>query len=953
MKTAIREWLAASSPRFKLVMASTVLAALLLLGVRLAEDALQQQATATHRNREMRLRGLLDRIVASQDLGFYLGDFVWELLADIRSEWDDSYALRSNRDACNNRLETDLSCFFVQSGRLARVVPATDTRRLLMGKLIGAMGLSGDPLRRAARELDPQIRHEFGKRLSLVYLLRRSGEYIPIRTSQGPGLLLIDRYAGKRGLGLIFNTIHPTLWPGIRRYEKRLARFRGVLAKGLPEQGLWIPPRGVSPRAMKTAWEQAQRQGMGLINSDGLSWLFERDRVGRVIGLVVRHRGNSLGKQGEALIFLLAGLVFIFGVHRINIALEGGESFISIRIQLRLLFLGVTLLPGLSALALGWLYLQDQEDRLRNAAFADGINRLQSLEAGYTRTRGEQIRCYQALASESIGLPAKKAEFQKVFDAYHGQELIRYFLAMDGDNHFIYQSFGQNRADIIPLMEFLGRAAVRRWAPDRLPGGGADRVNAKDLWIEQVTSTEELGWSVVVDRPETILELKTGLGVAMIWWKVFPGLATGPAFIACIQETEEFLKRYLGLALQSGSGWKDLKIFDGRPFVISPDVAHLQDRRKLEILFTLAEKTNRTEQRQIELSSGLSWVVARPDTLIGRFDLAIIRNAERELQRLASFRWGMMAGVLLALLVAVAAGQLLTGLILVPVADLEDGIEHIRQRRAGVEVPFRRDDEFGELARVFNRTLSELKELELARVVQTSLLPSKTPQIPGYSLAAVNLSATDLSGDYYDLLPLPHDELLTVIGDVTGHGASAALAMAMAKATVVYRLADGERLPKPILDSLNEVFFRELRSQRKFMTLLASLFSLSDHTIRMENAGHNYPLFYSAATGRIEQLTMIGFPLGLRRQANRESMERTFSPGDAIIFYTDGFTECTMPDESQFGDDTFVELIERTIRPGLPAKKILEELLAELHRVRRPGPLNDDITLVILRRNSV
>ena len=215
----------------------------------------------------------------------------------------------------------------------------------------------------------------------------------------------------------------------------------------------------------------------------------------------------------------------------------------------------------------------------------------------------------------------------------------------------------------------------------------------------------------------------------------------------------------------------------------------------------------------------------------------------------------------------------------------------------------------------------------------------------------MNLSATDLSGDYYDILPLPGGDLLTVIGDVTGHGASAALAMAMAKASVVYRLADGERLPRPVLDSLNEVFFQELRSQRKFMTIQVSTFLPADHTLRIENAGHNYPLFHEAATGKTRALEMIGLPLGVRRKAQRDAREQVFAPGDAVIFYTDGFVECMMPDGTQLGDDAFVALIDRTITPERSARDILEELLAELHRVRRPGPLNDDITLVILRRN--
>ncbi|HOY65822.1 MAG TPA: SpoIIE family protein phosphatase, partial [Candidatus Ozemobacteraceae bacterium] len=105
------------------------------------------------------------------------------------------------------------------------------------------------------------------------------------------------------------------------------------------------------------------------------------------------------------------------------------------------------------------------------------------------------------------------------------------------------------------------------------------------------------------------------------------------------------------------------------------------------------------------------------------------------------------------------------------------------------------------------------------------------------------------------------------------------------------------------------------------------------------------------AAGTTTYLEMTGFPLGVRKKAERDTIERLLEPGDAFIMYTDGYTECTTPTGEQIGDDALRAIAGRLAGRRGTARDLLDGLLLELDLRRAPGPLGDDVTLVVLRRD--
>ncbi|HNV68685.1 MAG TPA: SpoIIE family protein phosphatase [Candidatus Ozemobacteraceae bacterium] len=503
------------------------------------------------------------------------------------------------------------------------------------------------------------------------------------------------------------------------------------------------------------------------------------------------------------------------------------------------------------------------------------------------------------------------------------------------------------------MIDNLARSGIRKFSPHRLPLEEQGRVKPIDVLMESLCSAEELGWSQINGRPGRLLSLGVSGGRTLVYWNVFPALASGPAFMFGGQEPEHLVRNHITELAQAEQTRGEIN----GVFVAHLDVVPERSAawsREMRTLAQLAERTRRVQQRQLTVDGRTVWAVAMIDSHAGRYALIHAYDATQDMKSLGRMRFGICLSIIPVLLMAWGAGLLLGDLLLHPISDLERGIEAIRSRDTSHRIPVRRDDEFGSLARLFNQSLLELKELELAREVQGSLLPRELPRINGWSIGGVNVTASDLGGDYYDLLATHEGkEWVMCVGDVTGHGASAALAMAMAKAGLTYRLNQGEVALKPLLDSLNLIFYNELRSSRKFMTMVLNRFCPATGDIEFENAGHNYPLIYRRATAVSEFVQMVGSPLGVKRKGVRDSAKHRLDPGDAVLCYTDGYPECSLSSGEFMGDEAMKQRFEELCRTGHDAASIVQHLLQDLQQRRSPGPLQDDVTLVVIKREEV
>ena len=285
-----------------------------------------------------------------------------------------------------------------------------------------------------------------------------------------------------------------------------------------------------------------------------------------------------------------------------------------------------------------------------------------------------------------------------------------------------------------------------------------------------------------------------------------------------------------------------------------------------------------------------------------------------------------------------------------PVGDLSKGILAIRNRIKDFSIPVRRNDELGELAKAFNKVISEFDELEYGKIVQDSLLPPGPPQIEGYDIAFFTISATDLAGDYHDTVTLEDGRISIILGDVSGHGISASLAMAMAKATFNYAKSQKVKFPEEFMDMLNIMFNKELKPRNKLMTLISMALTPETGEVIFDNAGQSYPAYYTASTQTCEEIKMPSLPLGGMKKRKKKPITKMMEPGDAFIFYTDGMIEASAANGEMFGYERFFEMFTEQMKHNAKSKDAINAIFQAMDNFREPGPRSDDITMIIVKR---
>ncbi len=236
------------------------------------------------------------------------------------------------------------------------------------------------------------------------------------------------------------------------------------------------------------------------------------------------------------------------------------------------------------------------------------------------------------------------------------------------------------------------------------------------------------------------------------------------------------------------------------------------------------------------------------------------------------------------------------------------------------------------------------QELQVARLIQQTLLPKQLPQLPGWHVAAHYQPARAVGGDFYDFLELPDGRLVMVIGDVTDKGVPAALVMATTR-SILRDSARRELSPGAALERTNNLLCPDI-PPAMFVTCLFAILDPQTGKLLYANAGHDLP--YRRGGGMVEELRATGMPLGLMPDMQYEEKETTLHPGDSLLLYTDGLVEAHNPQREMFGFPRLQKLIGSN-RDG--SNGLIGFLLDELKDFTGVGwEQEDDVTLVMLQR---
>jgi serine phosphatase RsbU (regulator of sigma subunit)/putative methionine-R-sulfoxide reductase with GAF domain len=237
-------------------------------------------------------------------------------------------------------------------------------------------------------------------------------------------------------------------------------------------------------------------------------------------------------------------------------------------------------------------------------------------------------------------------------------------------------------------------------------------------------------------------------------------------------------------------------------------------------------------------------------------------------------------------------------------------------------------------------------ELDLARQIQLSLLPSVPPVIPGWRLSSWCRSCDQTGGDYFDFIPCADGQFDAVVGDVSGHGIAAALLMGTARA-FLRALHERGGAPAVIMSSLNRLLEADL-SDDSFMTMVLARLA-PDGSCRFVAAGHEPPMVWRR-NGQMDDLTSSGLPLGMLDDSTYdEGVIPALAPGDLLVLFTDGIPDVhSPPDNEQWGMDHLRATVVAHASGG--AQAVCDAVVAAVSAALRGARPHDDMTLVVIER---
>lgn len=354
------------------------------------------------------------------------------------------------------------------------------------------------------------------------------------------------------------------------------------------------------------------------------------------------------------------------------------------------------------------------------------------------------------------------------------------------------------------------------------------------------------------------------------------------------------------------------------------------------------------------------------------------------------WQWNFLTQIMLALFIlfiflnsliirrVIAIGSQINDSVVHKFAEIKKGIRQVSSGNLDYQVEIEGEDEFVELADRFNQmsvrlqeTIAEAREkdrldqeLKIARQVQLSLLPERLPKIPGYEVVAHLQTATEIGGDFYDLIALDEDRFLFALGDVSGKGSSAAFYMAQLISLLRFLPRFTEN-PQEIAQRLNEYMIHQISDRQIFVTAVIGVLNTRKHQVELVRAGHNLPILLKPGEKNVlKEIQCPGLGIGLTQNADtfaKALRPHRFTLGNNVklILYSDGIVEAIRPKTSEdpagesfemYGEDRFKSLlIENRL---LPAHELLQQVSADLDQFYGSHPRVDDHTILILEKQG-
>jgi sigma-B regulation protein RsbU (phosphoserine phosphatase) len=242
------------------------------------------------------------------------------------------------------------------------------------------------------------------------------------------------------------------------------------------------------------------------------------------------------------------------------------------------------------------------------------------------------------------------------------------------------------------------------------------------------------------------------------------------------------------------------------------------------------------------------------------------------------------------------------------------------------------------------------RDLEIARDIQSWLLPATPPAVPGLAIAFTTRPANTVAGDFYDAFAraarnAAEPKFLLAIADVAGKSIPAALLMATFQASLRTLSATPCSL-RELMIGMNRYALSNSQGGLRFTTAFLAEFNSATRVLEYINAGHNNPVL-RRNSGKIERLNVGGLPLGIQQDTAYAASEVTLACGDCLVIFTDGLVEAENQAAEAYGEERLLSVLQAGAASAPDA--LLQRMIAEVNTFVGATRQHDDITCMVIK----
>ncbi len=722
-----------------------------------------------------------------------------------------------------------------------------------------------------------------------------------------------------------------------------------------------------TPEQVHAAYLKTQATKTNTVNMFDHLWVFaqlkDSKQVFRTIPIeqTPYEQKNWLHKAVPPLLLLLliTTTVLISSFFGLNFssAILRWLNNMSLRKKIVLIFAMSSLIPALLTTITGFSYIKGKEEDILNRVTADSIKAIERLED----YEAFAVRSSENFANElreiAVTQPLTAELIEQKSDEHNVEPHLNRIEVRDESFNILYSRADYQIFATLRLFYIFSKIALKAYMPHtRMRQFDLSLDMAQDL-AESFLSTDELGAANLLRSRKQMIPI-TFTGYAGWYWDCYSELATGPAIILCavplrntqVRQMNHFLEEVTNSKKDFGAFIRKTERLTSNSLFPSRINSFLPINKILD-LSEVAFTRKKLMTREIDIDGKPYWATLKPANTNDYILMHFVSRKDR-LKALAPVKRQVFFIGVFALLISVLGAIFINNRFILPLTDLGEGIEAIRAKNNDFVIPVRNKDEFGTIATAFNKVISEFEDLSYGKFVQTTLLPREVKSPEGYDIACFTVSATDLGGDYHDVVHLDSGNIAFILGDVTGHGVSASIAMAMAKGTVDYTNKVANMFPEKVLDLLNSLFNKELKPKNKYMTLICAKLDLGKNVVSFDNAGQYFPIFFDRDHQEVREIKMPSMPLGAmkKRRSSFQDMSVKMESGDALIFYTDGVVESVSPSGDLYGYSRLQKHFKERMTENMSAADYIQDMMKELNKYQEGQPFDDDVTMIVIRK---